>query len=109
VISKNKIFTGTTHPNGSGGENYREISYIFLSQLISYIYHFSYSEFQRVHGEVLKKIRMLGPSAFARDVYSEFYMMVHHSVPQCSWSLPQGSWSLPQGSWSLPRAAGAFW
>jgi hypothetical protein len=35
--------------------NYREISYVFLPQLISYISHFSYSEFQRVHGEVLKK------------------------------------------------------
>jgi hypothetical protein len=35
--------------------NYREISYIFLPQLISYISHISYSKFQRVHGEILKK------------------------------------------------------
>jgi hypothetical protein len=25
---------------------------------------------------------MLGPSVFARDVYSEFYIVVHHSVPR---------------------------
>jgi hypothetical protein len=25
---------------------------------------------------------MLGPSVFARDVYSEFYIVVDHSVPR---------------------------
>jgi hypothetical protein len=61
--------------------NIKKLFTLWCLYLLTYIGNFLYSEFLGDKVEVQKIISKLRLLIFSTDAYSEFYIVVHHSVP----------------------------